>query len=247
MQNARIISLAGFGLLALVPFLGGGAAGIGHVHIANFAFNPTPATVVVGDTVEWDQHDAGALHTATDNNCPRAGGPGPCEFDSNPAGGGMPQGQFFSHTFAATGTFNYKCTIHGFLGKITVVPATGGPDLVVDAVTINAGGLPFEKRVDVTVRNQGDTASGASTASASYLYKNVFNTIGTAPVAGLAPGATQTVSMTWNVLTKLGDFRVKGTADSALAVPEISEHNNDNFATASILVGGQPGRDLTNP
>jgi plastocyanin len=85
------------------------------VNIQGFAFSPTPITIHVGDTVTWTNKD-NAQHSA------RFAG----------LGTGTPilsQGQSGSLTFAAAGTFNYDCAVHGaaMQGTVIVQAATPAP------------------------------------------------------------------------------------------------------------------------
>jgi plastocyanin len=93
---------------ATTPSSGSGSTGAGSataVSIANMAFSPDQVTIKVGDTVTWTNNDS-VPHTVTGS-----------DFDS----GQLAPGATFTHTFAAAGTFDYKCTIHPtMLAKVTV-------------------------------------------------------------------------------------------------------------------------------
>jgi plastocyanin len=86
--------------------------GANEVWMQNIAFNPQSRTVAVGTTVTWTNKDS-APHTAT------SGTPG------NPNGTfrstQLTQGQTFSHTFSAAGTFPYYCEVHGAMMTGTIV------------------------------------------------------------------------------------------------------------------------------
>ena len=77
------------------------------INIQNFAFVPTPVTVAVGTQLIWTNKDgAGHTITADDNH-----------FGSQI----LDQGQTFSQTLTAPGTYSYHCSIHPFMkGKIVV-------------------------------------------------------------------------------------------------------------------------------
>ncbi len=93
-------------LLLLAP-LATSQAATRTVTIANFAFSPTPLTVLLGDTIVWRNQDNFA-HTTTSI----VGG-----WDS----GTITSSSTFSFTFNSTGTFSYICTIHsGMQGTIVV-------------------------------------------------------------------------------------------------------------------------------
>jgi amicyanin len=83
-----------------------------EVEIVDFAFSPATVTIAVGDTVTWTNADAVA-HTAT--------GAG---FDS----GLLEQGESYSVTFTAPGTYDYLCTPHPTMtGRIVVQAAAPAP------------------------------------------------------------------------------------------------------------------------
>jgi plastocyanin len=105
---ASLIVACGLLALPLVAF-----AATSAVNIQGFAYSPTPLTIRVGDTVTWTNKDS-AQHSA--------------RF----AGMGTPvlsQGQSGSLTFAAAGTFNYDCAVHGsaMQGTVIVQAATPAP------------------------------------------------------------------------------------------------------------------------
>jgi len=68
------------------------------------AFTPANATIAVGGTVTWRNNDA-VTHTSV----------------SSAWTGQIAPGTEYTRTFAAAGTYPYKCTIHaGMTGTITV-------------------------------------------------------------------------------------------------------------------------------
>lgn len=77
------------------------------VSIANFAYDPTPLTVNVGDTVTWTNND-GVQHTVTST-------------DGSIQSGTLQPGQSFSYTFTAPGTFDYHCEFHANMSGQVVV------------------------------------------------------------------------------------------------------------------------------
>jgi amicyanin len=96
-----------------------------EVDIADFAFSPAELTITVGDTVTWTNRDP-MIHTATSVNG---------AFDS----GDLDQGESYSLTFTAAGTYDYLCTPHpSMTGRIVVVAAAATP--VPGGTT--GGGLP---------------------------------------------------------------------------------------------------------
>jgi plastocyanin len=87
-------------------------------------YEPTKATVKVGDTVEW-VNDAKTLHsvTADPDSAQKPGDvvlpPGAKPFDS----GFMKPGDTFDYTFTVAGTYKYLCLPHekdGMIGYVTV-------------------------------------------------------------------------------------------------------------------------------
>lgn len=79
------------------------------VQIRDFDFSPATVCLTPGGTVTWV--NAGAeIHTSTSSADPRA-------WDS----GFLSNGQQFSHTFEAAGSFEYHCLPHPFMtGVVTV-------------------------------------------------------------------------------------------------------------------------------
>jgi plastocyanin len=76
------------------------------------AFGQNPLQVDVGTTVTWVNNDTMA-HTATSDT--------PGQFDS----GTLQPGQTYQHTFNATGTYPYHCSIHGQQSMSGVVHVNG--------------------------------------------------------------------------------------------------------------------------
>lgn len=93
-----------------------------EVDIADFAFSPAELTITVGDTVTWTNRDS-MIHTATSVDG---------AFDS----GDLDEGESYSLTFTAAGTYDYLCTPHpSMTGRIVVVAAAATP-------TPSSGELP---------------------------------------------------------------------------------------------------------
>lgn len=85
------------------------------------SYEPKELTVVQGSTVTWINNDV-TLHTVTSGN-PQSGSSG-IEFDSSY----IAAGKTFQHTFDATGTFDYYCTLHPFMsGTVNVNSPTSTP------------------------------------------------------------------------------------------------------------------------
>lgn len=78
-----------------------------NVEIKQMKFQPASVTIAKGDTVMWTNTMA-IEHTVTADNG---------SFDSGP----LEQNQTFSHTFSASGTVGYHCTIHRSMkGQVVV-------------------------------------------------------------------------------------------------------------------------------
>jgi plastocyanin len=117
MGRRRQIGIAAVGAVAaLLTLIGSaGAASSAHVSIGEAAdryhFSPTTTFVNVGGTVTWT-NGSDAPHTVTSDS------------GSELASATINAGKSFSHTFAATGTFTYHCTIHTYMtGKVVVLAA----------------------------------------------------------------------------------------------------------------------------
>jgi len=116
------------------------ASGGNAISIILKTFQPSTLTVHVGDTVTWTVTQAIAdSHSVTSGSYkdPKPG----TEFDS-----GIKlhdDGDSFSHTFAAAGTFPFFCAVHPdtMSGTITVVDATGS------AGGGGEGAIPTESKV----------------------------------------------------------------------------------------------------
>jgi plastocyanin len=79
-----------------------------EVLIDNFSFSPNTLTLSVGATVTWINHD----------NVPHVVSSADNQFKKSTV---LKTGQTFSHTFVATGTYSYFCSIHPRMtGKIIV-------------------------------------------------------------------------------------------------------------------------------
>ena len=80
---------------------------MGATNLTTTAYVPNPVSVAVGTTVTWVNNDRD-FHTASANNN---------VFES----GSMAPGDRFSHTFAAAGSFPYRCLVHtNMVGTINV-------------------------------------------------------------------------------------------------------------------------------
>lgn len=109
------------GVLTVAIWLGSVAAS-GNTHAAEFmvtvnggSFSPSSRTINQGDQITWVWGGVGS-HTTT--HVP-SGGPVLWNQTINSSN------QEYTRTFNTAGTFNYKCTPHGFTGTITVNSTSG--------------------------------------------------------------------------------------------------------------------------
>jgi plastocyanin len=108
--------MAALALLAALAVLGGPPVARAADHavlIQDLAFGPATMTVAVGDTVTWTNADS-APHTVSAENG---------AFDS----GNLDEGQAFSFTFTAPGTYAYRCDYHSEMTGTIVVEQSAQP------------------------------------------------------------------------------------------------------------------------
>jgi plastocyanin len=92
------------------PASGGGGtqAKAASVTMKDIQFNPKTVTVPKGGSVKWTNEDS-VGHDVTGKG-----------FKSG-SSGGISNGDTFEHTFDASGTFKYRCTVHpGMEGTVVV-------------------------------------------------------------------------------------------------------------------------------
>ncbi|MET9623785.1 CARDB domain-containing protein [Streptomyces sp. NPDC006464] len=119
--------------------------------------------------------------------------------------------------------------------------AAPNPDLTVTDLTW-APSSPSETdavTVDATVRNAGTAAAAATTVEVSL----EGAVAGSAPVAGLAAGASATVPVTVGK-RPMGSYTVSAVVDPTDTVAEQDNTNNSRTAAAKLVVGQSPGPDL---
>ncbi len=88
--------------------------GVTHVFIRGYTYQPANIQVVWGTTVTWTNEDS-AIHSVVLPHVVTA------ETDIRESGP-LQQGQSFSYTFLARGTFQYYCIEHPYMiGIVTVV------------------------------------------------------------------------------------------------------------------------------
>lgn len=113
-------------LFSAVLFVLGAAAApaqAADVTIKNFAFDPTPLTIGVGDTVTWHWAGPDTNHSVTSDAMQAD------SFDSDPMRAPLstdhPPGDTFDHTFATAGSFTYVCKVHTSMHGRVIVKAPG--------------------------------------------------------------------------------------------------------------------------
>jgi amicyanin len=99
------------GLFAPLPASAAGQ----HVMIAQYAYSSATATVRVGDTITWTNHDD-VPHDVVASS-------GPAAFRS-PL---LDKGQSWTHTFTSAGTYSYYCSVHPDMRAQVVVLAADTP------------------------------------------------------------------------------------------------------------------------
>lgn len=113
-QISLVIAL--LGLLGLLTIAGPVLAANGSVRIGEtnerYHFAPTTVYVNVGDSVTWT-NGSDVDHTVTSDS------------GTELASDKVAEAATFDHTFAATGTFAYHCTIHDYMTGSVVVLAAG--------------------------------------------------------------------------------------------------------------------------
>lgn len=91
------------------------------VRIENGDFRPDNVTVLVGGTVTWEHHDGTTAHTVTADDGSFDSSPG-CSAPALPISDCMMNGDTFSYTFPAAGSFGYHDKLNTQLtGVVNVV------------------------------------------------------------------------------------------------------------------------------
>ncbi|MFY9195393.1 MAG: DUF3344 domain-containing protein, partial [Methanoculleus sp.] len=138
------------------------------------------------------------------------------------------------------------CACHQFLVIEYTNGATALPDLIISAITPNAGAgdLMFANEpnvISVTVKNQGEADAGSSA-----LAIEIDGTVYTEEVGTLAPGAGKTVIITHETEYAHGaSVSVTATADSGDEVDEGDEANNALSLDLSVYDNGYKGKRWT--
>lgn len=132
-------ALMALGVAALLLGLGmrGVAAqGRAAVVIVDFAFDPVRIEIAAGETVTWTNTGA-ERHTVTAD-------------DSTFTSGDLAPGERFSQTFAAAGSYTYRCRIHpSMTGTVVVNGGVGGVAAEMEAVPVVGVGTAAPRPSDV--------------------------------------------------------------------------------------------------
>jgi plastocyanin len=115
MKRRSLLVIAAAGLLSVLAIVGPASAANRGIRIGEaderYFFGPQTQYAHVGDSVTWT-NGTDAPHTVTSDS------------GSELASDKLPDGATFAHTFGATGTFAYHCTIHSYMkGKVVVLAA----------------------------------------------------------------------------------------------------------------------------
>ncbi|MGH3915601.1 MAG: cupredoxin domain-containing protein [Pseudonocardiaceae bacterium] len=195
---ALAVAVPAVATLTLAP-----AAASGQTHeaqsvtvpIRSFVFTPSELTVNTGDTVTWVNEDQ-APHDVTSQSAP-----------ASFASGTLMNGQSYSYTFAAPGSYSYLCSIHpDMVATVTAMdhspapaqaappeeaaPAESAPAEEVPAESVPAESAPVEGAPAEGVPAEG-TAATAPTAGAVPAPSGVS----VPTVAQPAPATTQAVGV----------------------------------------------------
>jgi plastocyanin len=116
MKRRTAITIAATGLFALLAIAGPAIAANSSVKISEaderYSFSPRTTYVNVGESVTWT-NDTDAPHNVTSDSGD--------ELVSDNFG----EDETFDHAFSVAGTFDYHCTIHGYMTGSVVVLAEG--------------------------------------------------------------------------------------------------------------------------
>lgn len=118
-RNLGVFILFSIGVGVVLLSATSAVAATKTISIMNITYNPSTATIHVGDKVIWSNDETGLYapqHTATSDDGHT--------FDS----GYIDQGHSFSFTFTTAGTFHFHCNVHSNMhGTITVLGSSPSP------------------------------------------------------------------------------------------------------------------------
>ena len=124
-----------------------------NVSIQGFAFNPTPLTIMVGDTVIWTNLDNTTHTTTSDTGVWNSGN--------------LVKNATFSFTFTQAGIYPYHCNIHLTMkATIIVQDPTATPTSTVTS-TATGTDTPTPTSTDTPTATATDTPTPTHTATAT--------------------------------------------------------------------------------
>jgi plastocyanin len=194
---------------AAIPTAGATVAGPSSpVSIVDYGYKPKAAKVAMGGEIAWT-NTGRARHSATSEGIDPCCTDGPALW----ASGGLDNGEAFTFTFAAAGTYAYHCTEHTFMkASIKVAPAAKPPSGGVGTtftVSWASGGVPVGYDVDVQMKAPGgawtdwklDRAGSQTSARfrpkaglGTYQFRARLQKTDTGGASGWSPPATIVVS-----------------------------------------------------
>jgi glucose/arabinose dehydrogenase/plastocyanin len=190
--------------LCLILWVGSlaGLAATVDVSIQGFAFSPASVPINVGDTVKWTQHDSSVQHTTTSDTG---------IWDSGP----LSQGQTFSHTFTAVGSYPYHCTPHPFMTGEVIVQAVSNaaPSVVITSPT---NGASFPQGTVLTIQASASDTDGTVT---QVQFFDGTNSLGIATASPYAITAALTAGS--HTLTAVATDNLGATSPSAAVTVSI--------------------------
>lgn len=145
------------------------------VKIQNFAFSPATITVVIGvnNTVTWTNMDS-VTHTVTAD-------------DGSFGSGDLSNGQTYTHTFTAPGSFGYHCSIHTYMKGNVVVKGSGSTTTSATASstasTTTSATTSASSSSSPAVTTSSTTSPGSSSGVPVFPFQGVLLTIVTLALA----------------------------------------------------------------
>lgn len=153
-MHRRISSLVAAAALGLV-LPGTAAAQAGNeVAVVDSSFQPASLTVTAGEAVTWTS--SGSLpHTVTSSSGAFDSNPDCASFSDGGSGACMDNGETYSFTFDAPGTYAYYCKLHG-------TSAGGG---MAGTIVVQAAGAQASETATEQATEGGAAVTGAMTVS----------------------------------------------------------------------------------
>jgi LPXTG-motif cell wall-anchored protein len=142
-KTRLVVPFALCAAISLLALAAGGPAYAASVTIGDNFYTPETVTIKIGEAVTWTNNGQ-APHTVTANDNSFDSSPN-CPKDINEC---LHNGETYSHTFGAVGTFAYHCKVHGLAMSGTVVvlgvspPPTSEPSATVTALPNTGPSIP---------------------------------------------------------------------------------------------------------